>query len=71
MANARMESDWWHTANILALTINLNRKKGAKAVSPKDLHPMEVQKKKSAPKQMVGVEALKAFLPANDPNSEN
>lgn len=70
MANARLEHDWWHTANLMALSINQNRKKGSKAVTPKELHPMEVEKRKRAPTQMVGVEALKAFLPPNDPNRE-
>ena len=68
MAHARIEADWWHTANLMSLTINQNRKKGSRAITPKELHPMQVQKQKKAKKQIVGVEALKAFLPPNDPN---
>ena len=68
MAHAKIEADWWHTANLMSLTLNQNRKKGSTAITPKELHPMQVQKRKKGRKQKVGVEALKAFLPPNDPN---
>ena len=70
MANAKLENDWWHTANLMALTINQNRKKGARAIRPDEIHPLMVQKKKKSPKKKVGVEALKAFLPPNDQNRQ-
>lgn len=56
---------------MMALTINQNRQKGVKAVQPKDLHPTLRANKQSKVKQKVGVEALKFFLPPDDPARKN
>ncbi len=49
MAKERCAESWDHTAALLALTINMNRKKGAKAVAAVDFNPYRHQKK-SQPK---------------------
>jgi len=68
MANARLEQEWWHTANLMALHINTNRKKGTPPVKPEDLNPLVKRRSKPTKLEKVGVEALKMFLPPNDPN---
>lgn len=64
MAEGRGEFLWNMTASEMALQINMNRKKGAKAVSPSELNPYSSKRKA---KVMLSVrdsmEALKkAFL---------
>tara|TARA_B100000519_G_scaffold57573_2_gene48143 strand:- start:65 stop:298 length:234 start_codon:yes stop_codon:yes gene_type:complete len=68
MANSRLEQEWWHTANLMALQINQNRKKGAPPVKPHELNPLVKRRIEKKAHRTVGVEALKAFLPLNDPN---
>lgn len=39
MAHGRRQEQWDHTAQILAHLTNLHRKKGSKAVDPREIHP--------------------------------
>lgn len=70
MANARLEQEWWHTANLMALQINQNRRKGAPPVKPEELNPLVKRRAAKQVKEKVGVEALKMFLRPNDPNKQ-
>ena len=39
MAQARQESDWNHTAALLAMTANVNRPRNVRVFKPADFHP--------------------------------
>lgn len=40
MVESRQSTDWDHTASTIATTLNVNRTKNAKPVSPDEIHPM-------------------------------
>jgi len=51
MQEGRGEFEWAQTANILALHLNMNRKKGAPPIDPQRLNPFaEHERKKNATK---------------------
>lgn len=51
MVEGRGEFEWAMTANLMAIQINLNRKKGTKAVDPTTLNPF--RQKEKPPKIML------------------
>lgn len=50
MTQARCESEWNHTASLMALLANINRdpKKQSSPFKPEDFHPLMPKKPKSA-----------------------
>ena len=51
MQEGRGEFEWAQTANILALHLNMNRKKGAPPIDPRQLNPFaEYDRKKDSVK---------------------
>ena len=40
MANARMRHDWNRSADLMALTANINKRKESRALGRADFHPM-------------------------------
>lgn len=71
MYEARVEHDthlikasWQQTASLMALTANCHRDpKKSKAYKPDDFNPFAEKKK-----VVVGIEAMRMFLPPTDPN---
>jgi len=64
MRDGREMTEWNRTAWVCALIANVNRDpKKSKAFQPIDFHPMRKDIEKDQPKQRVGIEALRAFLP--------
>lgn len=51
--DARLEADWWHTANLLAQVYNLNRGKGKPPAEASKFHPTVVRKPKEKKQQSV------------------
>tara|TARA_R100001198_G_C5197011_1_gene187487 strand:- start:510 stop:1097 length:588 start_codon:yes stop_codon:yes gene_type:complete len=66
MSQGRLEQDWWHTSHLLALHVNMNRRKGTKTRNPKEFHPF-LRKEKIRPKQTGDITWLKALLPQGHP----
>jgi len=64
-----MDAEWWHTANILCLHVNMNRKKNAKARNPSEFHPLHARRKVT--KKKGDISWLKALLPEGDPNRKS
>ena len=62
MSQGKLEQDWWHTSHLLALHVNLNRKKGSKSREPRDFHPFLSDRNKR-PVQTGDIRWLKALLP--------
>lgn len=58
--NARLEAEWWHTANLLAQTYNLNRPQHKPAVDPYKFHPFA---EKPKPRQATPDEIARLFGP--------
>ena len=69
MADGKMDAEWWHTANILCLHVNMNRKKNAKARQPHEFHPLHSRKKVT--KKKGDIAWLKALLPKGDPDRKS
>ena len=44
MVSGKGEFEWSMTANLMALEINMNRKKGARAINPSELNPYTEKK---------------------------
>ena len=42
MAEERQRVDWWHTASLMAVVLNIGSK--GRKVSPRECHPMENQR---------------------------
>lgn len=65
MAEGRIDTDWGHTASMMAQLANLYRDKKSRKLDPDDIHPYGKRRKRKrrrdAPK--VGIEALKVLLP--------
>jgi hypothetical protein len=65
MADARQNSEWNHTAQLLSLIANANRDpKRSRAFTPDDFHPFKL-KEKHKPDKLRGQEcrdALRAFV---------
>lgn len=52
--------DWWHTANVLAQTANMNRAKHSPKVKPQQFNPFA---KKTKPKEATQEEIQKLLGP--------
>lgn len=66
MVEGRGEFEWQMTASLMALHINMNRKKGAKAVKPNDFNPFSFEQAKHTP-TITGKAAWDMFRQAFDP----
>lgn len=69
MADARQESDWSRTASVMALIANCNRdpKQRREPFAPQDFTPDRFRRRaRQTPPPMVGIEALKVFVPKKD-----
>jgi len=66
MSQGKLEQEWWHTSHLLALHVNMNRKKGSRARDVKEFHPF-LQREKVKPAQTGDITWLKAFLPKGHP----
>ena len=42
MAEERQRDDWWHTAALMAMVVNIGSK--GRKVTPRELHPLENHK---------------------------
>lgn len=62
MAEGKQNSDWWHTANLLAMTANINRAKGKPAAKPADFHPFFRRQQKKAVLRGKDLELLKLIF---------
>ncbi len=51
MMEARGDFEWTQTANLLALHINMNRKKGSAMIDPKKLNPFARKKEMTESKE--------------------
>lgn len=58
--DAKLEADWWHTANLLAQTYNLNRPSSKPAADPHKFHPFA---KKPKARQATPEEIARLFGP--------
>ena len=69
MAEAKQEADWWHTASVLSLIVNVNRdpKKG-KPSKPSDFHPMHAKPTKD---EGLSFEELKRAFGVKKPSKES
>ena len=64
LANSRARADWWRTANLMALTANVNRGKRTRAFSPKDFFPFETAgaSSRKIPLNKSTIDMLKVFV---------
>jgi hypothetical protein len=65
MARARMDTEWWHTAHLMALHVNMNRAKGKPMIDASEFHPLHV--KRAKPARNGDISWLKALLPEDAP----
>jgi hypothetical protein len=65
MAEGRQREAWQRTASLMALTVNCNpfRDPGARLAQPADFDPYSKRAQVKEEKLMVGIEALKIFVP--------
>lgn len=73
MADAKMDQDWNHTSEVLALIANANRdpKKRREPFTSDDFHPLREKKSKRGrgiPITGKNIELLRALVPKHRPN---
>lgn len=54
--DARLEADWWHTANLLSQNYNMNRGKGKPSQTAEKFHPCAKKRKRPDAKEASPVE---------------
>lgn len=64
MQRGKLESDWWHTAQLLCMTANANRDpKKSRPYSPEEFHPLHRLQKSRQKILPAKITCLKVFLP--------
>ena len=69
MASGKLEQQWWHTAHLISLHVNMNRKKGSRVRKAEEFHPF--MRKRRVSRTTGSIDWLKVLLPEGDPDRES